>query len=207
MRRRSSPDLDAEAVVAAATGVAFDVGLHAVTLQAVADQLRAPLRAVLKVAPDEQALVAAVFSSIATADLAEVRRTLLATPSPVAQIASLLRTNADGLHVDHGAVWLESWSLGRRNAALGEAVLREEAAWQAFIAGIVRRGVKSGEFRAVDPEAVAAQIASLMNGINCYSVVGFSTDEGRMALLTAAVRGQLGSDLQFGSASVAADRG
>lgn len=207
MRRRAALVIDAEAVVVAATGIAFEVGLHAVTLQAVADRLQVPVRAVVKACPDEQGLVATVFSSIATGDLAEVRRTLLATPSPVAQIAVLLQTNADGRHVDHGAVWLESWSLGRRNAALGEAVLREETAWQAFIAGILRRGIKSGDFLPVDPEAVAAQIATTMNGVNCYAVVGFGSDDERMARLTAVVRGLLGSHLQFDSESVAADLG
>ena len=153
--------LEQEEVVAAAVGVAFDTGLHAVSPASVAARLAVPERAVAAMWPDAEALVAVTFSRIVAAELAEVKRVVLGNPTPVKQLLVLLETLAEPVRLDVDAVWLESWSLGRRNAALGAAVRSEEAAWHTFVAAVVRRGVKSGDFVEVDPDEVAAHLLAI----------------------------------------------
>ena len=76
----------------------------------------------------------------------------------------------------------------------------EEGAWHVFVAAVIRRGVKSGDFLAVDPDEVAAQLLAMIDGVNAYALVGYSSDLDRMKILTAIARAELG--MRFGGAPV-----
>jgi AcrR family transcriptional regulator len=193
VRKNKHRHLEQEEVVTAAVGVAFDLGLHAVTGASVADRLAVAEKSVTAAWPDADELVATTFSRIVAAELAEVKREVLANPSPVRQLSVLLDTLAEPVRVDVDAVWLESWSLGRRNPALGDAVRAEEGAWHTFVAAVVRRGVKSGDWVEVDPDEVAAHLLAVIDGVNAYSLVGYHTDLDRLRLLHAVARTHLGA--------------
>ena len=185
--------LEQEEVVVAAVGVAFDLGLHAITVAAIADRIGVAERSVSAAWPDVHALVATTFSRIVAAELAEVKRQVLANPSPVEQLEVLLQTLAQPARADVDTVWLESWSLGHRNPLLGEAVRTEEGAWHAFIAAVVRRGVKTGDHPDVDVDQVASHLLAVIDGVNAYSLVGYRTDLDRIGLLHAVARTHLGT--------------
>ena len=58
----------------------------------------------------------------------------------------------DECSVDASALWLDAWSLGRRNAALAEVANALTDEWLAWIADIVRAGVRlRGNSGAVTP--------------------------------------------------------
>ncbi|MGN6443900.1 TetR family transcriptional regulator C-terminal domain-containing protein [Amnibacterium sp.] len=193
MRHTKHRHLDHEEVLTAAVGVAFDHGLHAVTIASAATRLGAAERAVLAAWPDLDELVATTFSRIVAAELAEVKREVLAHPAPVRQLTVLLDTLAEPVRLDVDAVWLEAWSLGRRNPALGGAVRAEESAWHAFVASVVRRGVKSGDYLDVDPDEVATHLLAVIDGVNAYSLVGYRTGLDRLRLLHSVARTHLGA--------------
>jgi AcrR family transcriptional regulator len=193
VRQNKHRHLEQEEVLTAAVGVAFDRGLHAVTPSAVAERIGVPEKSVLLAWSDADELVATTFSRIVAAELAEVKREVLANPSPVRQLSVLLDTLAEPVRVDVDAVWLESWSLGRRNPALGDAVRAEEGAWHTFVAAVVRRGVKAGAYLDVDPDEVAAHLLAVIDGVNAYSLVGYRTDLDRLRLLHAVARTHLGA--------------
>lgn len=190
LRRPKKAPVDPEELAAAAVGVVFERGLHAVTTSAVAERLQVPARALQDA--DQEALQADAFVRIVAAELAEVKRMVLAHPSATQQMRALLATLAEPSRAEVDAVWVESWSLGRRRAALGAAVAAEEAAWHDFVAAIVRRGVRAGDFPAVDPDEVAAQLLAIIDGVNAHALVGrrFVVDRGR--LLRAVARAELG---------------
>jgi AcrR family transcriptional regulator len=193
VRRTKPRHLELEEVLTAAVGVAFEDGLHAVAVQTVAERIGVAEKSVLAAWPDVDELVATTFSRIVAAELAEVKREVLANPSPVAQLGTLLDLLAEPVRVDVDAVWLESWSLGRRNPALGGAVRAEENAWHAFVASVIRRGVKAGDYLEVDPDEVAAHLLAVIDGVNAYSLVGYRTDLDRLRLLHAVARTHLGA--------------
>lgn len=200
MRSSKHRHLEQEEVVVAAVGVAFDLGLHAVTVPAVAARIGVAERSVSAAWPDVDALVATTFSRIVAAELAEVKRQVLANPSPVEQLEVLLETLAEPVRADVDSVWLESWSLGRRNPLLGAAVRGEEGAWHAFVAAVVRRGVKTGDHPDVDVDQVASHLLAVIDGVNAYSLVGYRTDIDRLRLLRAVARTHLGTT--FGEETV-----
>jgi AcrR family transcriptional regulator len=187
--------LEQDEIITAAVGVAFDQGLHAVSTASVAARLAVPEKSVTALWPGSDGLVAVTFSRIVAAELAEVKRVVLAHPSPTQQLFALLETLAEPVRLDVDAVWLESWSLGRRNEALGAVVRSEEAAWHTFVAAVVRRGVKSGDFIDVDPDEVAAHLLATIDGVNAYSLVGYRSDLDRLGLLHATARTHLGAAL------------
>ena len=202
VRRNKHRHLEQEEVVTAAVGVAFDLGLHAVTIANVAARMVVAERSVVAAWPDADGLVATTFSRIVAAELAEVKREVLANPAPVLQLSVLLDTLAQPVRADVDAVWLESWSLGRRNAPLGDAVRAEEGAWHAFVAAVVRRGVKAGDYLDVDPDEVAAHLLAVIDGVNAYSLVGYHTDLDRLKLLHAVARTHLGTQFAPGAEPV-----
>ena len=193
MRHSKHRHLEQEEVVVAAVGVAFDLGLHAVTVPAVAARVGVAERSVTAAWPDVDALVATTFSRIVAAELAEVKRQVLAVPLPVDQLELLLETLAEPVRTDVDFVWLESWSLGRRNPLLGGAVRAEEGAWHAFVAAVIRRGVKTGDHPDVDIDQVASHLLAVIDGVNAYSLVGYRTDLDRLRLLHLVARTHLGT--------------
>ncbi|MGN6741690.1 MAG: TetR/AcrR family transcriptional regulator [Amnibacterium sp.] len=190
--RRKPNQVTADELLEAAVAVAFDVGLHAVTAEAIAARAGTTPKVVLHHRPDLDGFVAEVFSRIVGAELAEVKRVVLANPAPATQLSALLDTLALPVRMDVDAVWLESWSLGRRNQALGAAVRAEEGAWHGFVASVIRRGVRAGDFLPADPDTVAHLLLAVIDGVNAYSLVGYHSDIDRMRLLVSVVRSELG---------------
>ena len=204
MRRFKHRRVEPDEIRMAAVGVAFEQGLHSVTLETIAERLQVPLRSVTADRPDQSVVIAEAFSRIVAAELAEVKRVVLAYPSPVKQMTALLETLAEPSRAEVDSVWLESWSLGRRNLALGAAVREEEGAWHVFVASVVRRGVRSGDFLAVDPDEVAAQLLAMIDGVNAYALVGYRSDLDRLKLLTTIARAELGVSFEGAAAPAAA---
>jgi AcrR family transcriptional regulator len=188
---RSRRPLERPEVLGAAADVAFESGLHAVSAASVAARLDVRRGAVAALVADEDELVAATFAHMVGDELVETERAVLARTSPLEQLTVLIRTLAEPVG-DLDAVWRESWSLGRRNAALGAAVRAKEDAWHRLIADVVRRGVASGDFADVDAAEVATHLLAAMNGVNAYSLVGYEGHIDRLRLLHAVARGHLG---------------
>ena len=72
---------------------------------------------------------------------------------------------------DSSALWLEAWSLGRRNAALASEAKELTDDWLACIAGIVRAGTQDGEFRVDDVEVAARRLLTMIDGLGAQKVV------------------------------------
>lgn len=194
MRHAKRRQVEQEDVLAAAADVAVELGLHAVSIATVAERLGVHRKVVERMWPSGEALVAMAFSRVVGAELAEVQRDVLEHPSPVDQLTELLGSLAEPVpHLD--ALWVESWSLGRRNRALGAAVRTEELAWHTLVASVVRTGIESGDFLAEDPDEVATHLLAVIDGVNAYSLVGYDSEVNRLRLLHAVAQSHLGVSL------------
>jgi AcrR family transcriptional regulator len=155
-----------------------------VSIPAVAARLDVRKRAVLALWPSDDALVAMAFSRVVGAELTHVQDDVLSHESPPQQLAVLLGSLAEPVpHLD--ALWVESWSLGRRKRALGAAVRTEEDAWHTLVATVIRAGIASGDFAADDPDEVATHLLAVVDGVNAYSLVGYDPDVNRVQVLYA----------------------
>lgn len=192
MRLPGRHPLEQEEILVAAAEVAFELGLHAVSVRAVAARLDVSRRALLALWPNDEELMAMTFSRIVGAELTAVRDDVLGRGSPAEQLTVLLASLAEPVpHLD--ALWVESWSLGRRNRALGAAVRAEEEAWHTLVSTVVGAGIACGDLAADDPDEVATHLLAVVEGVNAYSLVGYDTDIDRLQLLRAVAHSQLGA--------------
>ena len=101
------------------------------------------------------------YEDLATklADLEEPRR----------RLAILIESSLGG---DDWVLWLELWTRALRDPDLARARQRLDDRWRSQIAAIVQEGVEAGDFDAADPERMALELASLMDGLAVQVALG-----------------------------------
>lgn len=179
-------------LAAAARELALHEGLAAVTLRAVAGRAGVTPALVAHYHETMDGLVAETFSSVVSAEIDDIRRLLAAAPDPASRLAALVGTLLDGTRDDVTVVWVEAWALGRRNAALGEAVRTQMDAWRDVIEGVIVDGAATGDFQVDDARAVAWQLLGMIDGLNAQALVRWGGAADRGSLLAHAVEGMLG---------------
>ena len=189
---RKSPAERAAEITDATRGLALEQGLTAVTLRGIAARIDVAPALVAHYEPNMDALVAATFGSIVSAELEEVDELLAALPGPTMRLASLIETLLDGTRDDVTVVWVEAWALGRRNDALAEAVREQMDAWQDVVQGVIEEGVANGEFETPDAASVAWQLLGMIDGLNAQALVRWGDAGARGSLIGHAIEGMLG---------------
>jgi hypothetical protein len=196
--RKRARVVEHDEVVEAAIAVLQSEGLLAIDGKRLAAALDVPEQ---QLDVDADAVAAEAYRRLGVAELAQVRRRILADPSPAEQMRRLLNWLATPPE-DSDAIRLEAWALTRNNPGMREAVQAGEAGWHGLVASVIRRGARSGEFPQADAEEIAAHVLSLIDGINAYQLIGYRSDLDRMRLLTRVVQAELG--LVWGSELTAA---
>jgi len=189
---RKSPAERAAEIADAARAIALEHGLYAVTLRSIAARVDVAPALVAHYEPNMDALVAATFGSIVSAELEEVGELVAALPTPRERLALLLETLLDGTRDDVTVVWVEAWALGRRNEALAATVRDEMDDWRNFVQGIVEAGIAAGEFETDDAASVAWQLLGMIDGLNAHALVRWEDATDRGSRIGHAVEGMLG---------------
>ncbi|MER5877527.1 MULTISPECIES: TetR/AcrR family transcriptional regulator [unclassified Streptomyces] len=88
----------------------------------------------------------------------------------------------DGHRDPHWTLWLEVWN--RSQNADDDARERQvaiEGAWHRDLVALLAEGVSRGEFRAVDPDRLAARLRALLDGFSIHVAIGLrGTDRERV---------------------------
>jgi AcrR family transcriptional regulator len=190
---RKSPAERAAEITEAARGIALEQGLSAITLRNVASRVGVASGLVAHYQPNVDALVAGTFTAIVAAETDEVAGMLAALHGPVERLAFLLETLMDGSRLDVTAVWVEAWTLGRRNEALAACVREQMDAWQAVLQSVVEDGVAAGHFETGDAASLAWQILGMIDGLTAQSLVRWGGVSDRGTHLARAVEGMVGA--------------
>ncbi|WP_159800838.1 TetR/AcrR family transcriptional regulator [Arthrobacter zhaoguopingii] len=190
---RKAPSERAAEIAEAARELALERGLAAITLRSVAARVGVASGLVAHYQPNVDALVADTFATIVAAETAEVAALLARLPEPPQRLALLLDTLLDGARLDVTAVWVEAWTLGRRNEALAASVRVQMDAWQAVLQDVVEAGIAAGQFETPDAESVAWQILGMIDGLNAQALVRWDGVTDRGVHLARAVEGMVGA--------------
>jgi AcrR family transcriptional regulator len=158
-------------LLAKAVEISQAEGLSAVTLRRVAADLGVTPGLVSHYFSSAEQLITAAFRSAAIADLNEARSRVDAVPTALAKMDALMDYVLDDSSDDASALWLEAWSLGRRNAPLAAEAKSLTDEWLACIAGIVREGTQAGEFRVNDVDVAARRLLTMIDGLGAQKVV------------------------------------
>jgi AcrR family transcriptional regulator len=169
--RRKMPAERRGELLARAVEISAEEGLSAVTLRRVATDLGVTPGLVSHYFSAAEHLITAAFTAAADDDLAAARSRVDAAETATAKMDALMDYALDECSEDASALWLEAWSLGRRNAALAAAANTLTVEWLDCIADIVRSGVDSGEFRVADADVAARRLLTMIDGLGAQMVV------------------------------------
>ncbi|RDH78227.1 TetR family transcriptional regulator [Mycolicibacterium moriokaense] len=158
-------------LLAMAVEISAAEGLSAVTLRRVASALGVTPGLVSHYFSSAEQLITAAFRTAAVADLAEARARVADAATPTAKMAALMDYVLDESSEDASALWLDAWSLGRRNEALADEANSLTDQWLECIADIVCSGIGSGEFRVADPDVASRRLLTMIDGLGAQMVV------------------------------------
>ena len=139
-----------------------------------------------------EVLVAETFSAVVAAEMAEILAIVEQNQTPTTRLSSLVQTLVEGSRDDVTVVWLDGWSMGRRSAALADAVRIQMDAWQEFVLSVIAEGQAAGDFTTDDPEAVAWHLLGMVDGLNAQGLVSYRDSHARGRLITDALEHALG---------------
>jgi len=158
-------------LLAKAVQISQAEGLSAVTLRRVAADLGVTPGLVSHYFSAAEQLITAAFRTAALADLTQAQSRVDAAPTALAKMDALMDYVLDDSSDDASALWLEAWSLGRRNAPLATEAKDLTDEWLACIAAIVRAGAEGGEFRVADVDVAARRVLTMIDGLGAQKVV------------------------------------
>jgi AcrR family transcriptional regulator len=158
-------------LLAKAVDISVAEGLSAVTLRRVAADLGVTPGLVSHYFSSAEQLITAAFKTAAVADLAEARSRVAAAETPTAKMDALMDYVLDESSEDASALWLDAWSLGRRNDPLAAAANALTTEWLECLADIVCSGVASGEFHVADADVAARRLLTMIDGLGAQMVV------------------------------------
>ncbi|BBZ29961.1 HTH-type transcriptional regulator BetI [Mycolicibacterium madagascariense] len=173
--KRKLPSERREELLARAVEISHADGLAAVTLRRVGADLGVTPGLVSHYFSSADQLIAAAFRTAALADL-DAARTHVGTASrPTARLEALLDYVLGDVSEIASALWLDAWSLGRRNPTLAAEVPALTDAWLTLIGEILRAGRDAGEFEVSDVEASARRLLILIDGLGAQKVTRDAT--------------------------------
>ncbi|MDJ0376323.1 TetR family transcriptional regulator C-terminal domain-containing protein [Cryobacterium sp. PH31-L1] len=171
--RRKAPAERVTEIALAARQIALTDGLAAITVRAVASRVGVTPALVAHYQPSMNVLVAATFGAIVAAEIDEVAAELGPCQTSVDALGVLIDTLLGPERSAVTEIWLDAWSLGRRNPALAAEVGRQMDAWQGFLVAQLRVGVARGEFVTDDAPALAWQLLGIIDGLNAHATVRY----------------------------------
>lgn len=192
-RTRLTANERAEQIQTAAITIAREDGLGSITLRAVASRANVATGLITHYEPSIDDLIARVFASITSTELAELRSRTDTIDNPVQQMRTLIQALLTEARDDVTLAWVEAYALGRRNDALASAVHEQMQAWMLYVADIVRRGITSNDFTVTDPTDTAWQLIGMIDGLNAQALLRRTDSELFVAQMARASEALLGA--------------
>lgn len=186
-----TPEDRRRSIVDAARKVAIESGLVALTLKSVGKQANAASSLVAHYFPVMNDLVIETFSSLVGEELSTLQGIQDSQSSEIERMQTLVNWLLGEARLEVTAVWLDALVLGRRNSDLAAEVRLQLDNWQVAVSTSIRHGIASGEFECQNPDAVAAHILSLIDGLNAHSLVNYEDSSGLGNFLRQLVESEL----------------
>ena len=180
-------------LLARAVEISQSEGLSGLTLRRVAADFGVTPGLVSHYFSSADQLIAAAFHTAAIADLEQARACVSTAMTPVGQLDALMDYVFGDVSEEASALWLDAWSLGRRNPTLAAEANALTDDWLALIGDIVKAGVAAGDFDVIDVRATARRLLILIDGLGAQKVVRDGAGDEIKHIARSFVASELGS--------------
>jgi len=115
---------------------------------------------------NKEAMVLGVMDHVVTTYMAEFQKGIAEYDAAVDRMKFVFSWffDLDRFNLTFSRAWMELWVLSKTNDAISEALQDCYKSAKEIIAGIIRDGIRSGEFTKVDPTVTATMIVGSLEG-------------------------------------------
>jgi AcrR family transcriptional regulator len=169
-RARRSVDVRREEILTATVDLVDRLGLAAVRVGDVANELGISASLVFYHFGTKDDLVAEAFAHAVERDLGRIDK-VVASGEPVERLRKLLRLYGPTGQAVGWRVWIDAWALAQREAHIRTVLRRLDQRWEDALREVVEDGVAAGAFTCADPVASVRRVSALLDGLSVATLV------------------------------------
>ncbi len=194
-RARRNVEMRREEILTATTDLLDRIGLAAIRVGDVADELGISPALVFYHFGTKDALVADAFAHAVDRDLSKLDAATAKGTDPLDKMRRVLRLYGPTGAATGWRVWIDAWALAQREPVIRKVLRRLDQRWAAAFLEVIETGVADGSFTCADPAAAVARVSALLDGLSVATLVYRSVTRAQLRQWVAgAVAGELGLD-------------
>jgi len=194
-RARRDVEMRREEILTATTDLLDRIGLAAIRVADVADELGISPGLVFYHFGTKDALVADAFAHAVDRDLSKLDAATAKGTDPLDRMRRVLRLYGPTGAATGWRVWIDAWALAQREPVIRKVLRRLDQRWAAAFLEVIETGVADGSFTCADPAAAVARVSALLDGLSVATLVYRSVTRAQLRQWVAgAVAGELGLD-------------
>jgi AcrR family transcriptional regulator len=170
-RDRRNVEVRREEMLAATTDLLDRVGLAAIRVADVAQELGVSPGLVFYHFGSKDALVAEAFGYAVDQDLLRLDQAVARGTDPVDRLRRVLRLYGPTGSATGWRLWIDAWALAQREPTIRAVLRRMDRRWCTVLRDVVGTGVKEGAFECADPEQMVTRISALLDGLSVAMLV------------------------------------
>ena len=194
-RARRTVEVRRDEILTATTDLLDRIGLAAIRVADVAEELGISPSLVFYHFGTKDALVADAFAHAVDRDLAKLDQATASGTDPLDRLRRVLRLYGPTGAATGWRVWIDAWALAQREPVIRKVLRRLDHRWSAALQEVIEEGVADGSFTCPDPEAAVARVSALLDGLSVATLVYRTVTRAQLREWVAgAVAGELGLD-------------
>ena len=186
-----------EEILTATTDLLDRIGLSAIRVADVAEELGVSPGLVFYHFGTKDTLVAEAFAHAVDRDLDRLDHAVARGTDPTDRLRRVLRNYGPTGTAAGWRLWIDAWALAQREPVIRRVLRRLDHRWQAALLEVVDQGVAEGVFTCPDPTASVARVSALLDGLSVATLVYRSVTRAQLReWVAAAVARELGLEGQ-----------
>jgi len=196
-RARRNVEMRREEILTATTDLLDRIGLAAIRVGDVADELGISPALVFYHFGTKDTLVADAFAHAVDRDLSKLDAATAKGTDPIDKMRRVLRLYGPTGAATGWRVWIDAWALAQREPVIRKVLRRLDQRWAAAFLEVIESGVADGSFTCADPAASVARVSALLDGLSVATLVYRSVTRAQLRQWVAgAVADELGLDAE-----------
>jgi AcrR family transcriptional regulator len=196
-RGRRAVEVRRDEILTATTDLLDRIGLAAIRVADVADELGVSPGLVFYHFGTKDTLVAEAFAHAVDRDLSRLDDATAKGADPLDRLRRVLRLYGPTGTAAGWQIWIDAWAMAQREPTIRRVLRRLDQRWTMALLAIVEQGVAEGSFTCADPTASVARVSALLDGLSVATLVYRSVTRAQLReWVAAAVASELGLEAE-----------